>query len=78
LMNVLNAAKSDTALQLDLRELMGALRPYIDESSGIGTHSHKKKARFWRRLIHAFPQVIDMLCYPNELSQDQLLKGLDR
>ena len=25
--------------------------------------------RFWRRLIHAFPQVIDMLCYPNELSQ---------
>jgi hypothetical protein len=37
--------------------------------TGLDPLSHKKKAKFWRQLAEAFPELIDFLCNPNDLGQ---------
>ena len=41
-------------------------RPFL---AGVDVLAHKKKAEFWRRLIDAFPTLIDFICNQEDLGQ---------
>ena len=36
---------------------------------GLSSISHRKKAKFWRRLVDKFPRLIDFLCNPDDVGQ---------
>ena len=65
----------DVTAGKDFGDLLRALSPYLDWRSGLSPISHKKKARFWRVLVDAFPNLIDFLASADDLSQLDFLKG---
>ena len=61
-----------------LTELLQAMRPYVDPDSGLSIISHKKKAKFWRAMVHLFPNVIDFLCTSKDFGQRGFIEGLNK
>ena len=43
----------------------------MDRAVRTGLHelSHKKKAKFWRKVTSTYPSIVDFLCNPKQLHQ---------